>query len=94
MDLSYQSKSLDSPQSLKKKKFEQQGSKIKVAVRIRPLLTQEQKQGHQTSKISIKNHSIEVAQNSVAEESASKNMTSTTNGFNKKKLYNFDKVFG
>ena len=62
------------------------GSKIKVAVRIRPLLNHEKSAGHNTGKIFSNNdNQVEVANNEGA--------MNTTMGFRGRKVYNFDQVF-
>ena len=65
------------------------GARIKVAVRVRPLLYHELNGGHQTTKIRIHGDSqVEVAHQPTNEDSASKSMNMTS-GF-KRKMYNFD----
>lgn len=68
------------------------GARIKVAVRVRPMLHFEN--GHQTGKIQINgDNQIEVIHNANNDESQLKQMSSTNQGFNRRKVYNFDQVF-
>lgn len=70
------------------------GSRIKVCVRIRPMLPHEEQQGHTSSKLTIRDaKNIEISHNDRNNDDSASKMNSTLGNFNRRKVYNFDKVF-
>jgi hypothetical protein len=90
--LSGYNKSGTSPRRRDTKGLGRNGARIKVAVRVRPLLNFEN--GHHTSKIQINgDNQVEVIHNANDGDSQLKQMSNTNQGFNRRKVYNFDQVF-